>query len=143
MGKRNKTDANLVQKRTENDLKVIKYLVENIDELAKGRLESPQKLMVFYAGYTAMRSLWEAKTRKGKVSTGDTTFDDELKREPGKFIFRVDMEVSHSIGEHTKTLLRVTTFKYWGKKFLRLWGSGVSRPYFLGRCVTGVYHSAQ
>ena len=77
--------------------------------------------MVFYAGYTAMRSLWEVKTRKGKLSTGDAKLDDELKREPGKFIFRVDMEISHSIGEHTNTLLRVVTFKYWAKKFLGLW----------------------
>jgi len=123
----NPTDPNLVQKRTENDLKVIKYLVENIGELAKGQLESPQKLMVFYAGYTAMRSLWEVKTRKGKVSTGDATLDHELKREPGKFIFRVDKEVAHSIGEHTRTLLRVTTFKYWGKRFLRLWGNAIGQ----------------
>ncbi len=68
-----------------------------------------------------MRSLWDVKTRKGKLSTGDTKLDDELKRQPGKFIFRVDMEISHSIGEHTKTLLRVVTFKSWAKTLLGLW----------------------
>ncbi len=121
MATRKKTDQKLSQKRTRNDVKVLRYLLDNIGELAQGRLESPQKLMVFYAGYTAMRSIWDAKTRGGKLPTGDAQLDAELRREPGKFVFRVDVEISHSIGEHTKTLLRVVTFKYWAKKCLGLW----------------------
>ncbi|OHB66496.1 MAG: hypothetical protein A2V70_17935 [Planctomycetes bacterium RBG_13_63_9] len=121
MATRKKTDRKVTQKRLQNDVKVLRYLLDNISRLATGQLESPQKLMVFYAGYTAMRSLWDIKTDKGKLSTGDTELDDKLKRDPGKFIFRVNMEIAHSIGEHTQTLLRVATFKYWAKKFLGLW----------------------
>lgn len=123
MGKRSKTDGLLAGKRVENDLKVLRYLLENLDQVATGRLESPEKLAVFYAGYTAMRSLWEVKTKKGKLPRGDRKLDEELRNVPGCFIFRVNVEVSHSIGEHSKTLLRVTTFKFWAKTMIGLWGT--------------------
>jgi len=64
---RTKTDRRIQAKRESNDLKVLKYLTNNVSTLAIGRLESPEKLTVFYAGYTAMRSLWEARTQKGKI----------------------------------------------------------------------------
>lgn len=115
------TDKRLQAKRIANDIKVLRYLITNVKSLAKGRKESPEKLVIFYAGYSAMRSLWEVKTNKGTISTGDAALDVELSREPGRFIFRVDVEVSHSIGNHTKTLLRVATFRYWGNKILALW----------------------
>ncbi len=126
MPKRTPSDKPLVQKRLSNDLKVLKFCLDNIQELAHGGLESPQKLMLFYAGYTAMRSIWDVKTSRGKVSTGDPDLDDELKNDPGKFIFRVNMEISHSIGEHTSTLLRVNKFKFWAKTFLAHWGQDLT-----------------
>ena len=123
MGVRGKTDSAVVDKRLQNDLKVLRYLLDNVQTLAVGKLESPEKLSMFYAGYTAMRSIWEVKRSRGEIPTGNPALDSELRNEPGRFIFRVNKEVSHSIGEHTKTLLRVTTFKYWAKLFLAEWGA--------------------
>jgi hypothetical protein len=118
-----KTDAGIVARRVRNDLKVLKYLLEKVNDLAVGKLESPEKLVVFYAGYTAMRSIWDAKTRGGKHSTGNSKLDKELKNKTGRFIFRVNKEISHSIGEETKTLLRVVTFRFWAKRILEQWGN--------------------
>jgi hypothetical protein len=126
MGKRDKTDAGLREKRVHNDLKVLRYLVKNVRELAVGRLESPQKLATFYAGYTAMRSLWDVKTNGGKLPTGDPELDEQLKKNSGCFIFRVNVEISHSIGEHSKTLLRVTTFRFWANRLLAIWDTGTN-----------------
>ncbi len=123
MPNRPKTDATLREKRVQNDLKVLRYLLKNIGRLATGRLESPAKLTMFYAGYTAMRSIWDARTRGGTDPTGDAQLNEELKNEPGKFIFRVNQEITHSIGQHTKTLLRVANFKYWAKRVLHVWGA--------------------
>ena len=122
MPQRKKTDPLITEKRVSNDIKVLRYLVDNWKELSVGKLESPEKLMVFYAGYTAMRSVWDAKTRGGKDSTGCKDLDNELVNESGKLIFRMNVEVSHSIGIHSKTLLRVATFKYWAKRILTHWG---------------------
>lgn len=122
MGKREKQDQGLIDKRVANDLKVIRYLMDNVSHLASGQLESPAKLTVFYAGYTAMRSLWEVKTSKGERSTGDPKLDGIIKSEEGKLVFRINMEISHSLGVESKTLLRVVTFKFWAKHFLRVWG---------------------
>lgn len=122
MAPRTKSDPKIRDRRVANDIKVLQYLMDNLRSITPGSLESPQKLATFYAGYTAMRSLWDVKTHKGKRSTGDAALDGEMSRDPGKLIFRIDQEVSHSIGAHTKTLLRVSTFKYWGKKLLHLWG---------------------
>lgn len=117
------TDSALTAKRVDNDIKVLRYLLNNIESVTPGDLESPQKLAAFYAGYTAIRSLWEVKTNRGKIPINNAKLDAEMRRDTGKFIFRVDVEVSHSIGEHTKTLLRVTTFRYWARQVLALWGS--------------------
>jgi len=123
MGIRKKQDPNIMQVRVENDLRVIKYCRDNISTLGKGRLRSPSKLMVFYAGYTAMRSLWEVKTNRGDIPTGDPELEKDFKNPPAKFIFRVEKEIVHSIGEHSDTLLRVRKFKYWADKFLTLYGT--------------------
>jgi hypothetical protein len=119
---RQKKDAAIAAQRVRNDLKVLSHTLSNVRELATGKLESPEKLMVYYAGYTAMRSIWDAKTRGGKLSTGNADLDKELKNKEGRFIFRVNQEISHSIGDETKTLLRVVTFKYWAKLVLKQWG---------------------
>jgi len=116
-----RTKPAVTAKRIKNDVKVLKYLLANLKSVTTGRLESPQKLAAFYAGYTAMRSIWDAKTNNGNVSTGDPSLDAEMKNTPGKFIFRVNKEVSHSVGKHTKTLLRVATFRYWAEKVLAQW----------------------
>jgi hypothetical protein len=122
MSGRKPTNPGITARRTANDLKVLKHIMKNLDTLATGRTESPQKLMVFYAAYTAMRSLWEVKTNHGQQPSGDSALDGKGHAEPGHLVFRVNMEVAHSIGKETKTLLRVTILKYWGERILRLWG---------------------
>lgn len=121
MSGRKPTHPDITARRTANDIKVLKHIMKNLDTLATGRTESPQKLMVFYAAYTAMRSLWEVKTNHGQKPSGDSALDAKARTEPGHLVFRVNMEVAHSIGEATKTLLRVSILKYWGQKILRLW----------------------
>jgi len=121
MADRRETDYELLEKRVQRDLQVLRYLYDNVAAMASGRLESPEKLVLFYAGFTAMRSIWDARTCKGTKSTGNPRLDEDMKNETGKLIFRVNMEISHSIGEHSKTLLRVTTFKYWAKRVLKQW----------------------
>ena len=122
MAKRQRQDPSLIDKRTANDLKVIRYLLDNLGTLATGKSESPQKLAVFYAGYTAMRSLIEVKTRRQTVSTGDAELDSLLDSPEGQLIFRTNMEISHSLGIESKTLLRVITFRFWARHILRVWG---------------------
>ena len=116
-----KQDQKLKDKRTRDDIKVLNYLMDknNRDKLATGRLESPQKLVVFYAGYIAMRRLWETKTNRGKLKTGDKELD-AAKNEPGSFIYRIEKEIAHPLGYQTSTLFKVTKFKYWGKKILAM-----------------------
>ena len=122
MSGRKPTHPDITARRTANDIKVLKHIMKNLDTLATGRTESPQKLMVFYAAYTAMRSLWEVKTNHGKLPSGDSALDAYSYTKPGHLVFRVNMEVAHSIGTPTKTLLRVAILKRWGRKILRLWG---------------------
>jgi hypothetical protein len=70
-----------------------------------------------------MRSIWEIKTDHGTNIPDDSKVKDKLQKDDsGGLIFRTNMEVSHSIGLATKPLLRVTTFRFWGKTILRLWG---------------------
>lgn len=85
-----------------------------------GKLESPEKLVVFYAGYIAMRRLWEAKTEKGNLRTGDPELDKGKGGDDPEFIHRIDMEIAHPLGHPTNTLLKVRKFKYWGKKILAM-----------------------
>ena len=122
MAQRKKGDDTLREERLEKDFKVLRYCLEHLDELAKGKLESPEKLMVFYAGYTAMRSIWEVKTKKGKYIPDDQKVAQALGNDdPDGLVFRTNTEVSHSIGRPSKPLLRVTTFRFWAKKILELW----------------------
>ena len=121
MADRRQTDHELREERVQRDLKVLRYLYDNVDTMASGRLESPEKLVLFYAGFTAMRSIWDARTCNGKKLTGNPRLDEDMKNETGNLIFRVNMEISHSIGEHSKTLLRKATFKYWAKRVLKQW----------------------
>ena len=122
MSGRKPTHPDITARRTANDIKVLKHIMKNLDTLATGRTESPQKLMVFYAAYTAMRSLWEVKTIHGKLPSGDQALDAYARTDPGHLIFRVEKEVAHSVGEPSKTLFRVSILKRWGRRFLRLWG---------------------
>ena len=122
MAERKKTDAKLREERIQRDLKVLTYLFDNTDQFNVGKIESPNKLVMFYAGYTAMRSIWEVRTNGGKISTDDSSLDKGLQNKEGKMIFRVNMEISHSIGINSKTLLRTVTFKYWAKIILNHWG---------------------
>lgn len=121
MAKREKQDQKLKAKRTRDDLKVLTHLMkkDTLKNGAIGRLESPQKLVIFYAGYIAMRRLWEAKTDNGDLKTGDTELDRK-KSDPKSFIYRIDKEIAHALGLPTSTLLKVAKFKYWGKKILAM-----------------------
>jgi len=119
MPPRKPQDAMLRHKRIEDHAKVLRFLIEtdNLMKIATGRLESPEKLVVFFAGYIAMRRMWEIKTNKGEMPTGDQEIDRD-KREPDSIIYRIEKEVAHPLGLQTSTLFRVSKFKYWGKKFL-------------------------
>ena len=122
MAKRAKGNDSLRNERLEKDFKVVRFCLDNLDELAKGKLESPEKLMVFYAGYTAMRSIWEIKTKHGNDIPDDPKVAQHLKKDdPDGLIFRTNTEVSHSIGRPSKPLLRVATFRFWAKKILEMW----------------------
>jgi hypothetical protein len=91
--------------------------MDNLKNIATGRLESPQKMIVFFAGYIAMRRMWEVKTNHGETPTGDPEIDRD-KNEPGSILYRIDKEVAHPLGLETSTLFLVTKFKYWGRKFI-------------------------
>ena len=122
MATRQRTDMKLRDERLKKDFEVLRFCLDNLSSLATGGLESPAKLMVFYAGYTAMRSIWEIKTDHGKTIPNDADVRDHLKKDdPDGLVFRTNTEVSHSIGRPSKPLLRVTTFRFWAKKILKLW----------------------
>ena len=124
MPKRERQDARLRKKRIQDHAKVLRFLMDadNLKNSATGRLESPQKLVLFFAGYIAMRRMWEVKTNHGSSKTGDPELDRD-KNETDSIIYRIDKEVAHSLGLQTSTLFRITKFKYWGKKFLHACGS--------------------
>ncbi len=121
MPDRKPQDEKLKKKRIRDHIKVLAYLMDtdNLKNSATGRLESPQKLVIFYAGYIAMRRLWEIKTENGRKATGDPKLDVK-KNNPDSLIYRIDKEIAHPLGLPTPTLLRVLTFKYWGKKILKM-----------------------
>ena len=121
MPQRNPQDARLRTKRIEDHVKVLKFLMatDNLKNNATGRLESPQKLVIFYAGYIAMRRIWEEKTNHGTIQTGDSELDTN-KKDECSIIYRIDKEVAHPLGLETSTLFRISKFKYWGRKFLHL-----------------------
>ena len=125
MPERNPQDEKLRKKRIRDDMKVLTYLMDKdtLKNSATGIGESPPKLVIFYAGYIAMRSLWEIKTEDGKKknATGDQKLDMN-KSNPDSLIYRIDKEIAHPLGYPTSTLLRVANFKYWGRKILRTCG---------------------
>ena len=120
MSRRNPQDAKLRQKRIQDNAKVLGFLMDtnNLEKSATGQLESPQKLVVFFAGYIAMRRMWEVKTNGGKSQTGDPDLD-KAKNRDDSIIYRIDKEVAHPLGLKTSTLFKIAKFKYWGKKFLK------------------------
>ena len=124
MGKRSKQDEKLKEKRTRDDMKVLTHVMKKstLKRGATGKLESPQKVVIFYAGYIAMRRLWEAKTKPKKGKKRLKTGDPELDADKGvpEFINRIDKEIAHPLGIPTNTLLKVAKFKYWGKKILAM-----------------------
>jgi hypothetical protein len=67
MPRRQPPDAALRHKGIEDHAKVLRFLMdrENLKNTVTGRLESPQKLIVFLAGYIAMRRMREVKTNHG------------------------------------------------------------------------------
>ena len=120
MSKRIAQDERLRSKRIQDHAKVLRFLMDtnNLKNSAIGRLESPQKLVIFFAGYIAMRRMWEVKTNRGRTKTGDSDLDiDQGDKE--SIIYRIDMEVAHPFGHETSTLFRITKFKFWGRKFLK------------------------
>jgi hypothetical protein len=122
MPQRNPQDPKLKNKRIRDHAKVLRFLMhtDNLTKNATGRLESPQKLVIFYAGYIAMRRIWEVKTNGGKIPTGDPEFDKDKNKDKDCIIYRIDKEVAHPLGLETSTLFRIAKFKYWGRKFLHL-----------------------
>jgi hypothetical protein len=121
MPPRQSQDASLKTKRIQDHAKVLKFLMntDNLRDYATGKLESPQKLIIFFAGYIAMRRIWEVATDHGRTSTGDGMLDMK-KTDPNSIIYRIETEVAHPLGLQTSTLFRITTFRYWGRRFLRL-----------------------
>jgi len=120
MSKRKAQDVRLRKKRIQDHAKVLRFLMDtnNLKDSAVGKLESPQKLVIFFAGYVAMRRMWEVKTNHGEIKTGDPDID-ENKKANDSIIYRIDNEVAHPLGHETSTLFRITTFKFWGRKFLK------------------------
>src|SRR5688500_12221322 len=120
MSGRTPQDANLRKKRIHDHAKVLRFLLDsnNLKKRATGRLESPQKLVVYFAGYIAMRRMWEVKTNHAETPTGDPYLDKDKKQEDS-IIYRIDKEVAHALGLRTSTLFQIAKFKYWGKKFLK------------------------
>lgn len=124
MSKRTAQDARLRNKRIQDHAKVLRFLMDtnNLKNSATGRLESPQKLVIFFAGYIAMRRMWEVKTNHGDIKTGDPDLDRD-KNDKESIIYRIDQEVAHPLGHETSTLFRITKFKFWGRKFLQTCGN--------------------
>ena len=71
MADRKAQDPNLRAKRIKDHVKVLRFLLESLRSQVTGKLESPQKLAVFFAGYIAMRRMWEVNTESGKFKNGD------------------------------------------------------------------------
>lgn len=119
MSNRKTQNEKLRQKRIQDHVKVLRFLMDrgNLKKNAIGRLESPQKMVIFFAGYIAMRRMWEVKTNHGEVPTGDPELDKD-KKDKDSIIHRIDKEVAHSLGIETSTLFKVAKFRYWAKKFL-------------------------
>ena len=90
---------------------------DNLKNIATGRLESPQKVVIYFAGYIAMRRMWELKSNRGTTKIGDPELDKD-KNDATSIIYRIDKEVAHPLGLSTSTLFKVVQFKYWGRKFL-------------------------
>jgi len=118
MADRQAQNAKLRAKRVKDHVKVLRFLLDSLKSQATGELESPQKLAVFFAGYIAMRRMWEVKTNHGRLKTGDDEID-RSKNEKGSIIYRIEKEVAHPLGLETSTLFRVAKFKYWADKFLQ------------------------
>ena len=130
MTRRPKQDERLRAKRIRDHVKVLEFLMDtnNLKSTATGgNLETPQKLITFYAGYLAMRRIWNVVKKdwaEGKKRTGDKVLDKELEKthetDKTSIIYRIDKEIAHPLGLETSTLFRISKFKYWGKKFLKL-----------------------
>ena len=120
MSKRRPQDQRMRRKRIQDHAKVLQFLMDtnNLKNSATGRLESPQKLVIFFAGYIAMRRMWEVKTIHGAIQTGDPDLDRD-KNDKKSIIYRIDKEVAHPLGHQTSTLFRIAKFKFWGRKFLQ------------------------
>jgi len=120
MSKRSAQDTRLREKRIQDHAKVLQFLLDtnNLKNSAVGRLESPQKLVIFFAGYIAMRRMWEDKTNHGRIKTGDPDID-KAKNAKDSIIYRIDKEVAHPLGHETSTLFRIKEFQSWGRKFLK------------------------
>lgn len=120
MATRNAQNQRLRNKRIQDHIKVLEFLMNdnNLKNHAIGPLESPQKMVIFFAGYVAMRRMWEVKTNCGRSLTGDAEIDIK-KSDPSSIISRIDKEVAHPLGLQNPTLFRIATFKYWGKKFIK------------------------
>ena len=121
MPERKPQGEKLRRKHMQDHIKVLKYLMDtnNLKNIATGRLESAQKLVIYFAGYIAMRRIWELKTNRGKIKTDDPELDVD-KNDKNSIIYRIDKEVAHPLGLETSTLFKITKFKYWGRKFLKL-----------------------
>ena len=113
-------DQKLRNKRIKDHVKVLEYLLnrDNLTRTGTGKLESPQKLVIFFAGYIAMRRMWELKTNHGKNATGDPELDKD-KNDATSIIYRIDKEVAHPLGYQTSTLFKIAKFEFWGAKFLK------------------------
>jgi len=119
MADRKALDAKLRAKRIKDHVKVLRFLLQSLETQATGELESPQKLAVFFAGYIAMRRMWEVKTNHGRLETGDAEID-QGKSDKHSIIYRIEKEVAHPLGLETSTLFRVANFRYWAEKFLQV-----------------------
>ncbi len=121
MENRTPQNAAVRMRRMREHMNVLKYLLdpETLRSRATGKGCSPEKLVCFFAGYVAMRRIWELKTENGKVEVGDREIDRK-KTEEGSIIYRIEKEVCHCLGYDTCTLFKVAKFKYWGKKFLAI-----------------------
>lgn len=121
MPPRQPQNASLRDKHIQDQAQVLRFLLDtnNLRDNATGKLESPQKLVIFFAGYIAMRRIWEVKTNHGTITTGDPDLDKD-KNHRDSIIYRIDKEVAHPLGLETSTLFRIAKFKYWGRKFLNL-----------------------
>ena len=113
----------LLRKRLQDHVNVLRFLLDNrnLKRLATGnRLGTPAKLVVYFAGYIAMRRMWDHATKRGRIKTGDPELDKDRRKDPTSIIYRIDKEVAHPLGLQTSTLFVVAKFKFWGKRFLQV-----------------------